>query len=102
MMLSESHITTDKSVVYMQRLCRHFAHKVPAECDEAHGRVQFAMGVCEMRATGTNLILRAQADNPEALERLKAVVSSHLERFAFREELKVQWKVSSQQNNEDL
>jgi uncharacterized protein len=95
-MLSEAQITTDKAVAYMQRLCRHFAHKVPAEFDDQRARVQFAMGVCEMRADRQTLIFQAQAADTAALDQVQQIVGGHLERFAFREQLKVNWSELTQ------
>ncbi|WP_417475588.1 DUF2218 domain-containing protein [Leisingera sp.] len=70
---------------YMRQLCKHFAHKVPAACDETEGCVQFPFGPATLHASATEL--RAEITSPDnaALERGRAVIDSHLKTFAFRE-----------------
>lgn len=90
-MVSKARVATNRSAAYMQRLCRHFSHKVPAEFDDTHARVNFPMGVCEMRAEADALVLRAQADDEVGLTRIKHILSDHVTRYGFRDNLEVHW-----------
>ena len=89
---SEVRVPTPVPRRYLGQLCKHFQHKLPVTLDERHGRIEFPAGVCELDATNDEtLILRASAGDEASLARLEEVVARHLERFAFREELKVGW-----------
>ncbi|MEM8533710.1 MAG: DUF2218 domain-containing protein [Chloroflexota bacterium] len=90
-MVSEARVATTQSVMYMQRLCRHFRHKVPAEFDDTHAKVDLPTGICEMDAEADALVLQAQADDTEGLERVKHILTDHITRFGFCENLQVQW-----------
>ncbi|WP_026370888.1 DUF2218 domain-containing protein [Kallotenue papyrolyticum] len=91
-------ITTERAQQYLRQLCRHFAHKVPAACDEHQGQVQFASGRCALSADEQTLHLYLQADDPAALEQLKEIVGRHLLRFAFREPLTLNWQAPSEEH----
>jgi len=88
---SEARIPTHNAVRYMKQLCRHFAHRVPAEFDDQQGQVTFEFGVCTLKATSDELILHATASEDAACERLEQVIASHLERFAHRDKITVHW-----------
>ena len=90
-MIAETRVVTDKPAIYMKQLCRHFGHKVAVEFDDEHGSIQFPFGLCELTAEPNVLVMRVDAGNDEDFARIKGVVGGHLERFAFREELQVQW-----------
>ncbi|MCW2307693.1 DUF2218 domain-containing protein [Rhodobium gokarnense] len=91
MPVTSTEIATKAASKYLQQLCKHFAHKVPAEFDSAAGHVRFPFGLCRMAATGAALTIHCEADNAEAAERMQAVIATHLERFAWREELSIDW-----------
>lgn len=93
---AEARVVTAHASRYLQQLCKHFAHKLPETTfDPTKGRLPFPFGVCDLDTVATPdalaLVLRLTADTAEDLERLQSVVASHLERFAFREELAVAW-----------
>ena len=90
-MRSTTTVETPKASVYLKQLCRHFGHRVETTFDDHDGRISFAFGECELRASGDGLELTAIAESREARERVESVVGSHLERCAFREELRVTW-----------
>lgn len=90
-MQSESRVATEKASAYLKQLCRHFKHKVPAEFDDARGFAQFAMGTCELLAEDGLLVMRLEAETAEALDKVKYIVSDHLVRFGFRENIQVEW-----------
>jgi hypothetical protein len=88
---ARAEIATGHASRYLQQLCKHFAHKLPVTFDPAQGRIEFSIGTCQLAATPGLLAMRAEAVDEANLAQLEQVVASHLERFAFREELKVGW-----------
>jgi hypothetical protein len=88
---SEARIPTEHASKYLQQLCKHFGHKIPATFDAETGHLTFEMGTTALAAKPDVLVLRNEAPEAVGLARLEEVVASHLVRFAFREELKVDW-----------
>lgn len=79
---------TSHASKYLQQLCKHFGHKVPATFDEAAGQVDFMFGPAKMQAEPDFLRVEITLADPEDRDRARAVIDSHLERFAFREAFK--------------
>jgi hypothetical protein len=92
---AKAEVATDRASRYLQQLCKHFAHKLPVTFDPTQGRIEFSIGTCKLAATPNLLTMQAEAADETNLAQLERVVASHLERFAFREELKVAWVVAS-------
>lgn len=92
-----ANVPTETPGRYIAQLCKHFAHKVPAEYDPptfdaVRGRVEFPdAGICELRAGPGVLHMELTAKDAENLHRLEGVVVRHLERFAWREPPTVEW-----------
>lgn len=85
-------VATPKAGGYLQQLCKHFAHKVPASFDTTEGHVAFAMGECRLSASPDGVLtMTASAATGADLARVQAIVGGHLERFAFRETLVIAW-----------
>lgn len=78
-------VPTESGWKYLQQLCKHWAHKLEVELTEQKGVVTFAEAIAVMRSDERALTVEIEANSPEVLERMKGVVSSHLDRFAFRE-----------------
>lgn len=91
---SVAKIATPQASRYLQQLCKHFAHKRPVAFDETAGRIEFTIGTCRLEAG--EAILRLMLDAPQAADmpQLQDVVVRHLERFAFREMLAVDWRAA--------
>ena len=89
---SSAEVKTPKAAGYLAQLCKHFAHKLPASHEGNAGRISFARGECRLTAAGDMLTLTVETGDPAALEPLQDVVARHLLRFAFREELAVEWR----------
>ncbi|MCM2400336.1 DUF2218 domain-containing protein [Rhizobium sp. S153] len=88
-------VPTESGWKYLQQLCKHWAHKLEVELGEKSGIVRFSEAVATMSADETALTVEVEAVSPEVLERMKGVVSSHLDRFAFREApLPFEWKAA--------
>ena len=91
--ISEARVAIDIPRRYLGQLCKHFQHKLPVELTETRGRIDFPMGVCTLDAESApgTLLMRVTTEDETALAALEGVVARHLERFAFREPLTVQW-----------
>lgn len=89
---STATVTSPKAAGYAAQLCKHFGHRIPATYEDGRGEVVFEMGTCTVDAEGDRLTLRIDAGDAQAIERLEKIVADHLLRFAFREELTVDWQ----------
>lgn len=76
----------------INRLGKHFRHKIEAEWTETDGVLTFSIGVCRLRAAGNELALACQSDTDSELEELGQVVASHLIRFSGNEVAEVHWQ----------
>ncbi len=90
-MQSRSDIATAAGQRYLVQLCKHFSHRLPASWDEAGGCIEFPFGTCTLKATPDALSVGVEAASEPELDRMEQVVLSHLQRFAFREELTAAW-----------
>ncbi|WP_371823151.1 DUF2218 domain-containing protein [Microvirga sp. HBU67558] len=70
---------------YLQQLCKHWSHKLDVQLSENEGTVRFPAAVATMKADPEALMVSVEAQDGETLERMKGVVASHLDRFAFKE-----------------
>jgi hypothetical protein len=91
MSMSEARIETAHSQRYLGQLCKHFGHRIPVTQTEESGRIQFPSGICSLSAEPGLLVLRTEAQDDMARRLLEGVIGSHLERFAFRESLAIEW-----------
>lgn len=92
MIIVKTTAQTASASKYLQQLCKHFAHKVPADWDTRKGEVSFPFGFCRMDATETCLTIRCETDEDQKMDRMKGVIDNHIERFAWREGLKLRWQ----------
>ena len=86
---------TDGAGRYLKSLCQHFGRKVDAECTATAGWVQFPFGRCDMTADSSKLALTVSAEDEPCLNQVVQIVTSHLERFAFRENPALAWQSQS-------
>src|ERR1700735_1783626 len=86
-------VPTANAGKYMQQLCKHWSHKLEVDLSEARGVVKVATAVATFDASAEGLQVTIEGEEAEAVERMKGVVASHLDRFAFREApLRFDWK----------
>ena len=78
-------VPTANAGKYIQQLCKHWSHKLEVDFDAEHGTVKFPDAVAEMKATPDALEVVLTAADEATVDRFKPVISSHLDRFAFRE-----------------
>lgn len=88
---SHADVHTEMASRYLQQLCKHFGHKIPAEFTPEAGTIRFPFGACTLKAADNVLALDVSAATEEDLERMRGVIGSHLERFAFRDTPTISW-----------
>jgi len=84
-------IKTDHASKYLLQLCKHFAHKVDVAFDEKNGLAALPPGPCTMKASEIELYIHCQSDDPKRLPMSRSIIETHLEKFAWREELAFDW-----------
>ena len=89
---SSAFVATDTPARYISRLCKHFAHKITVSFDEQQGRIEFGSGLATLKAESQGLRLQVESASCDDLNRLQDVVASHFERFAWQEELTLDWR----------
>jgi uncharacterized protein len=88
---SSTRIETELGSKYILKLCRHFAHKVPARFTDWEGQVQFLQGQCLLKADARGLDIHLQAESAEQVQAMHAIIDDHLRRFARMETLSYHW-----------
>jgi hypothetical protein len=89
-MLSIAYIQTGNPQRIMNRLSRHWAHKLPVELAEHESRIELPMGNCRLFCTDL-LRVELQAEQ-EQMPTLQQVVADHLLRMANPEALVIEWQ----------
>ncbi|GLR86095.1 DUF2218 domain-containing protein [Bradyrhizobium iriomotense] len=92
MIQSVAQVTTERASIYLQQLCKHFAHKLSVEFTPEQGMISFSVGTCRLAAAGDSLTLKAEAEDAERLAQLQDIVTRHLLRFAFRDPPDIVWQ----------
>ena len=88
MPMSQARVPTSEASRYLAQLCRHWSHKFPVETSADRGVVPFGEDrICTFEASPEALLMKVATPDAAALTRLENVVSDHLLRFAFRENL---------------
>jgi len=91
---SLAEVATPNAGRYMQQLCKHFQHKRPVTFDQRSGQIAFPMGECRLDASEGVLKLALAAPDDAQMAQLQDVVARHLLRFAFREEMQIDWRTA--------
>lgn len=99
---SRATVTTPKAAGYAAQLAKHFAHKIPARFEGDTGEIAFSAGICRLRAEGETLTLTIEAADAAALAQVQDVVARHLLRFAFREEMVIDWEAVPSASGDDV
>lgn len=95
MPMSECCIRTTNASRYIQKLCRHFAHKIEVSFDDVTGCCQLPSAQVNMNATDTTLTFKVIADTTEGIETAKYVVEDHFHRFSRSENIEsLVWNAS--------
>jgi len=89
---SIAEIATPNAERYLQQLCKHFRHRRPVTYEERSGEIAFSVGDCRLDAGEGVLRLSLAAPDAPEMKQLQEVVERHLLRFAFREEMQIDWR----------
>ncbi|MBT2771873.1 DUF2218 domain-containing protein [Halomonas sp. ISL-60] len=92
MPLSRVEIATPSAERLMNRLCKHWAHKLEVEQSDQQATITFATGTCLMVAEADKLVVALETLEEEHLDELEGVVERHLIRMAGDEELAIVWE----------
>jgi uncharacterized protein len=82
---AKASVPTANAAKYIQQLCKHWSHRLEVEFSDRKGVVRFPGAVVNLEAGADALQVTIEGEDSEEVERMKGVVSSHLDRFAFRE-----------------
>lgn len=85
-------VATTNPARLINRLCKHFRHKIDAEWNEVEATLKFPAGECYLAAGSGLLRLECRASNETELETVGQIVSSHLIRFSGDEVEEVAWQ----------
>lgn len=86
MSVSVARVPTASASRYLQQLAKHWSHKMDVAFTEEGATIVFSNGSrLEMRADSETLDVLLSVPGDEDVERMRGVVASHLDRFAFRE-----------------
>ncbi|NTS78831.1 DUF2218 domain-containing protein [Catenovulum sp. SM1970] len=66
----------------INRLCKHFSHKINAVWNENQGFIEFEMGFCQLDAQGELLVFQCGAKTESELTEITDCMDSHFIRFA--------------------
>ncbi|MFO1401483.1 MAG: DUF2218 domain-containing protein [Steroidobacteraceae bacterium] len=76
----------------MNRLAKHFSHRLPVSRAEDHARIDFPEGTCQLRAEATVLRIDIESATAATLERYREVVARHLAQVTPDEVVAVHWQ----------
>jgi hypothetical protein len=85
MPIIKASVPTANAAKYLQQLCKHWSHKLEVDLSDRKGVVRFPAAVVAFDAGEDALLVAIEGEKSEEVERMKGVVASHLDRFAFRE-----------------
>ncbi|MBB3474447.1 DUF2218 domain-containing protein [Sphingomonas sp. BK345] len=86
MSVSVARVPTHSASRYLQQLAKHWSHKMTVRFSAEEGEIEFPNGArLAMRADSETLDVVLTVPEGEDVARMREVVSSHLDRFAFRE-----------------
>lgn len=90
-MIAEAYVETSTPSKYINRLCKHFAHKVTVSYDDNHGEIEFKIGKGYIEKVKDGLKLKAEADNQTDLQEVIDIMDRHFIRVAWQEDIKLEW-----------
>ncbi|UYF99582.1 DUF2218 domain-containing protein [Halomonas sp. GD1P12] len=93
MPISRAEIATQSGGRLINRLCKHWSHKLEVEYTESDARIVFAeKGTCLMYADADKLSVSIETLDEASLDQLEGVVENHLVRMAKDETLEIVWE----------
>lgn len=90
-MNTQATVKTEFGELYLKKLCRHFAHRVPATIVENQGRIEFPFGPCRIDVDSKQMQISMDVNEEQLMEKAESVVGEHLLRMANKDEPVVEW-----------
>jgi len=84
-------VDTSYGQEYLNKLCRHFAHKVPVILIKTQGRIEFPFGPCRIKVDARKMHLTIEINNDHQAEEAEKILEEHLLRMANLEQLEIKW-----------
>ena len=85
-------IATAHASKYLVQLSKHWSHRFPAlTYSPERADIPLPMGPVVLEARADALEATVSANDAEGLARAEKVLDEHLRRFAFREDLAIEW-----------
>ena len=83
----------EKPARYIQQLIKHWSHKFETAYADGTGAVPFSdTNRATFTAAANGIEIRLETSDSESNQRLRSVIESHIDRFAFREApLQYEW-----------
>ncbi|MEG3615221.1 DUF2218 domain-containing protein [Isoptericola haloaureus] len=88
---AEGTFVTDDGARYVKQLASHLGRRSTVETDGDVTTIRLTVGQCTLTVAEREVRLHAVGDDDEGLETVRRVVGGHLERFAQRRGLTVDW-----------
>lgn len=86
-------VPTQRAARYLQQLCKHWAHRFEVDFKPDHAVVVLPEARLTLNAFPEALEILLQGESLEGVLRMRDVVQSHVDGFAFREApLKFTWR----------
>lgn len=85
-MITKGFAPTASADRYIQQLVKHWSHKFATSYADGVGEVPFSETTrASFTAQPDGVAIRLETPDAEGAERMRGVIASHLDRFAFRE-----------------
>jgi len=97
-MITQATVQTPYGEFYLTRLCRHFAHKVPATVVETQGLIEFPFGPCRIEVDTEQMHFSIKVHEDHEVVLAEKVVKEHLLRMANRDQPLVEWHRTPEPN----
>ena len=90
---STSRVATERGERYRKQLASHFGNRVEVVQESAGNVLKWGFGgTTTLTVEPDALVMRADAEDTETLDRVKDVTGRHLERFGEKDGLVVTWQ----------
>lgn len=90
-MRTEALVKTDNGEMYLKKLLRHFARRMPTSLVGLQGLIEFPFGRCRIDVNDEQMHLCILVNDPVQIEYGEQSVKEQLLRLAEPEELVVRW-----------
>jgi hypothetical protein len=84
-------IGTQDAKKYLQRLCKHFQHKVDVQHNKDNALIQFEEGICAMQFSNNTLHMGCKASNTDDLKAITDTMDRHITALFRDNTLTVHW-----------